>query len=166
MTLAAIVSALGVVALTLGAFVQVLDISMAVIASVFVIFAVIELRGPYPYLVYAVTSVLSILLLPNKSPALIYLLFAGYYPILKAIFEGKLRPVFAWILKFVVFNIALGAAVGLALWLFASEISPQLMQYWWLIFLLEPIFLVYDIALTRLISIYMLRLRSRLRFLE
>ena len=166
LTLAAVVSALGVVTLTLGAFVQVLDISMAVIASLFVVFGVIELRGPYPYLIYAVTALLSILLLPNKTPALIYLLFAGYYPILKAVFEGKCKKIVAWVLKFAVFNVVLWGVVALALAMFMSEIPAEWLQYWWALFLLEPVFLLYDIALTRLISVYILHWRPRLRFLN
>ena len=166
MAIAAVASALGVVTLMLGSLVQVLDISMAVIASLFVVFGVIELRGHYPYLIYAVTAILALLLLPVKSAALIYLLFAGYYPIVKALLEGHLPPYLAWILKFVVFNAALGLALLASLKLFVAEIPAEWVRYWWLIFLLEPVFLLYDIALTRLITVYVLRWRSRLRFLK
>jgi hypothetical protein len=166
MVLAAVLSALGVVILLIGSLVQVLDISMAVIASLLVVFAVIELRGPYPYLVYAVTSAVSLLVLPVKSAALIYLLFAGYYPIIKAALEGHLTRTLAWIIKLVVFNLVLGVTVLLAVLLVFSEIPPEWVKYWWLLLALEPVFLLYDVALTRLITVYVLRLRQRLRFLK
>ena len=83
----AMLSALGVVVLGIGSVLSVMDISMAVIASLFCIFAVIEYGGAAPWLVFLVTGVLS-LLLPQKAPAAMYLLFFGYYPILK----DKINP--------------------------------------------------------------------------
>ena len=166
LTIAAVASALGVIILLLGALVQVLDISMAVIASLLVVFGVIELRGPYPYLIWGVTSLLALLLLPVKSAALIYFLFAGYYPIVKAALEGHLPRVLAWILKLVVFNLVLGLVVLLAVKVVFVEIPPEWVKYWWLLFALEPVFVLYDIALTRLITTYILRWRERLRFLK
>ena len=45
---AAILAALGVVLLELGSLVEVLDLSAAILVSVFVAYAMIELRGAYP----------------------------------------------------------------------------------------------------------------------
>ena len=89
LTLSAIICALSVVLLWLGGLIQILDLSVAVLVSMLVVFAVIELRGKYPYLIYAVTSVLSFLLLPVNSAAMTYVLFAGYYPIIKALLEKQ-----------------------------------------------------------------------------
>ncbi len=161
---AAVLAALGVVFLTLGAFIEVLDLSMAAIASLTVVFAVIELKGKYPYLVYLVTSVLSLLLLPSKTPALLYALFAGYYPILKACLEGRFSRTASWLIKILSFNaaFALLALVSVKL-LTVYEIAWQ----WWyvvLFVLATAIFLLYDIALTRLITVYLMRWRRRFRF--
>ena len=89
LTTCALLAALGVVLLYLGSLVEVLDVSMAVIVSLFCIFAVIEYGGSAPWLIYAVTGVLSLILLPIKTPALLYLLFFGYYPILKEKLEKR-----------------------------------------------------------------------------
>ena len=43
---------------------------MAAIASLLVVFGVIEIGGKYPMLIYTVTSVLAILLLPVKTASL------------------------------------------------------------------------------------------------
>ena len=61
LTVSAVLCALGVILLAFGALFQVLDLTMAVVASILVIFAVIELGGKYPYLIYAVTALLSVL---------------------------------------------------------------------------------------------------------
>ena len=51
-------SAVGVVLLWFGSFVQVADISMAVVASLMAVFAVIEYGKGAPWTVFAVTSVM------------------------------------------------------------------------------------------------------------
>jgi hypothetical protein len=158
----ALLAALGVVLLLLGSFVQVLDLSMAVIASLLVVFAVIEIGGKYPMLIYAVTSVLSLLLLPVKTAALIYLAFAGYYPILKAVLEGRLTKLLAWALKLVIFCAAVAAALFVAGKLLLMDLSWVFANWWFLICLL-PVFVLYDVALTRLISAYLSKWRPRLR---
>ena len=60
-------AALGVVFLYIGSVVQVMDITMAVVASLCCTFAVIEFGGSYPWLVYAVTGVASLIVLPQKG---------------------------------------------------------------------------------------------------
>lgn len=166
LTASAILAALGVVFLTLGAFVEVLDLSMAAIASLTVIFAVIELGGKYPYLVYLVTSVLSFLLLPSQTPALLYALFAGYYPILKALFEGHLSHTVAWLLKILTFNAAFALIIFVSVKLFMLSPLTWQVWYWALPVAGTAVFVLYDVALTRLITVYLMRWRKRFRFLR
>lgn len=165
MALSAVLSALGVMLLALGSLIQVLDLSTAVLASLLTVFAVIELRGKYPYLIYAVTGLLSLLLLPTKTAALVYVLFAGYYPMVKAAAEGHLARPVAWAVKIPVFCVGLVSAAALAVFLLTGGIAPLLAGWYWLL-LGVPVFVVYDIALTRLISAYLLRWRARLGFLD
>lgn len=159
---AALLAALGTALLAVGALVDVLDLSMAAIASLTVVFAVIELRGPYPYLVYAVTALLALLVLPAKTPGIIYALFAGYYPVVKAVFERHFpRPV-AWLFKILLFNAALALSVFLVVRFFLAPGSVERWHYW-LLLIGTPIFILYDYALTKLITAYLLRWRGRLR---
>lgn len=163
--MSAVISALGVVLLFLGSLVQVLDLSMAAIVSIFVVFAVIEIRGPYPFLIYAVTSVLALLLLPVKTPALVYALFAGYYPIVKGLLEGHLGKPFAWALKILIFGVGAAGAVLVAAKVLLADLS-WLFANWWVFLLLVPVFVLYDVALTRLISAYLNRWHTRFKFLN
>ena len=78
LTVSAMLSALGVVLLGIGALVEVLDVTTAIAASFLIIYAVIELGGVYPWLIWLVTSSLALILLPQKTPALFYALFAGF----------------------------------------------------------------------------------------
>ena len=156
-------AALGVILLYVGSIIQVADLSMAVLASLLCVFAVIEYSGRAPWLVFGVTAVLSLILLPQKSPAVVYTLFFGFYPILKEQFEkmGRVRCI---VLKELVFNIAL-AVIFLAMkFLFLEFTDIPFMLYLIAIVLCEIVFLVYDFALTRLISLYVYKLRKRFKF--
>ena len=165
LTVCAMLSALGVVLLWLGSAVEVVDISMAVIASLLCVFAVIEYGKGAPWLVFAVTAVLSLLLLPQKTPAVTYLLFFGYYPILKEKLERSNRVV-SWLLKELIFNAALALMLLSSHFLLmaATPIESMLVYYGALVIMAEIAFPLYDIALTRLISLYLFRLRKRFRF--
>lgn len=161
LTLSAILSALGVILLWLGGLVQIIDLSMAVLVSFLVVFAVIELRGKYPYLIYAVTSVLSFLLLPANTAAMAYVLFAGYYPIVKGLVEGHLPKAAAWAVKIVVFCAGVAGALLLSEFVLLWNLS-FVWAHWYLLFILPPIFVLYDVVLTRMISSYLLHWRDRL----
>ncbi len=162
LTTAAMLSALGVVLLLLGSLVEVVDISMAVIASLLCVFAVIEYGNSTPWLVFFVTGVLSLILLPTKTPAVMYCVFFGYYPIVKEKLERLPKGV-SWLLKEVIFNVALAVLLILSrLLLLASDMNPMLF-YVAFVVMAEIAFPLYDVALTRLISLYIYKLRKRFR---
>ena len=161
--------ALSVILLGIGSLVEVLDLSMAVIASLAVVFAAIELRGKYPYLVYAATALLSLLLLPLKTPGLCYALFAGYYPLLKRAFEKHFSRPVAWVFKGFSFFLAMAAILFAFIKLFTAAALPQTSNpalYVVAGAVLVAAFVVYDIALTRLITFYLWRLQRHFRFLH
>ncbi len=135
---------------------------MAVIASVFCIFAVIEYGGSYPWLIYAVTSVIALIISPYKEGALMYVLFFGYYPIIKEKLE-RLKPFLSWVLKEVIFNIVLTVMlIGSKLLLAAYAEEPWYM-YLAAAVLAEIAFPLYDIALTRMITLYIRKLRTKFK---
>jgi len=166
LALCSMLAALGVVVLLLGSFIEVLDLSAAMFASLIVVIAVIEAGKYWPWLTYAVTSLTALLLLPYKLPAVMYLL-AGYYPIIKEKIEKLPKPI-AWIIKLSLFNLSL-ALVLLVLKLFLPGVSIELVPglkdiYTYLIYYASGniIFVLYDILLTRLVSFYVFKLRDRL----
>ena len=164
LTVCAMLAALGVVLLWIGSVLEVADVSMAVIASLLCVIAVIEYGGAAPWLVFASTSVLSLILLPNKGVALTYAVFFGYYPILKEKIERRSRTV-RWVLKELIFHVALVALFFAWKILFFPALAAMTPTLLFLILILaEVVFILYDIALTRLISLYLFRIRQRLRF--
>ena len=162
LTVCAMLSALGVVLLWLGSAVEIVDISMAVIASLLCVFAVIEYGGSAPWLIFSVTGVISVLLLPQKTPAVMYLLFFGYYPIIKEKIE-KHRRVVSWAIKEAVFNLALIVMLLISKLTFLADGVEPWIFYAAFALLAEIAFPIYDIALTRLITLYIVKLRTRIR---
>ena len=156
-------AALGVILLYLGSIVEVMDVSVAVIASLFCVLAVIEYGKGAPWTVFAVTAVLSLLLLPNKSGAVYYTFFFGFYPILKAYFE-RLDRVKAWALKELVFNVSLATILVIFKKMFMPTVDIPFMMWVIIVVLCEVVFVLYDVALTRLITFYMFKLRHRFKF--
>ena len=166
MALGGILTGLSVAVMYLGSFIEVLDLSVAVLASLFCIVAVIEINRKWAWGIYAATAILSALLLPNKFPAAVYLLFAGFYPIIKEQLEGGIRSrVLSYAVKLLVFNASF--AVILVVTVFVLRLP--LYSGWMLgglIALGNLTFVIYDIALTRLITVYVVTIRPRLTFLK
>ena len=152
-------SALGCAILYLGSLIEVMDMSMAAIASFIVVICMIEVGGYSPYLVYAATSLLSFLLLPNKTVVLIYLMFFGFYPIIKKHLE-KTGRIWSPILKLITFNALL------FLYMIVAEkllhISLEEIEFY-LIILLNVIFFTLDFALTVFVTAYVVKYRKRLQ---
>lgn len=158
--LSAILIALSVIILYIGSLTQILDLTMIAVASLIICFTVIEMQGWYPYLVYAGTAILSLVLLPDKFSAIIYTIFGGIYPIFKEMFERRHRIV-SWLLKFSFFNIAVFLAWVITVKLLALIVDESGLTI--LVFLVCNVtFLVYDIALTKLITLYLLKFRKLL----
>jgi hypothetical protein len=144
---------------------------MAAIASLICIIAVIEYGGLYPLMIFGATAILSMLLLPEKLTPTIYALLIGYYPILKELIErigknGRLPKRIAvplqYLIKLLFFNAALAAVVLVAVYILILPESAEWLQI--LTFCLANLtFLVYDLALTRMISTYVFRVRSRFK---
>ena len=168
LAVSALLAALGVVLLLLGSLVQVLDLSMAAIASLLAVFAVIEIGGKYPMLIYAVTSVLSLLLLPVKTAALVYFAFAGYYPVVKAFIEKIKNRVIGTVLKLLFFNLMLTLfLIFVRLFVPTFEIFPELelgkvLPYAIAFGVGNLTFVLYDVLLTKVIVLYIFRIRHKL----
>lgn len=164
LALAAVLSALCFIVLLLGSVITVLDLSCAAVASLIIIFCVIELGSFYPYLVWLVVSTLGMILLPDKFGILVFATFSGIYPILKNYIE-RLPKVFSWILKLIIFNGILTLIIAVSRFLLGiptEEISFSYVVY----IICNVTFLLYDIAITRMISVYLLKLRKRFKFIK
>ena len=106
------------------------------------------------------TAVLSLLIIPTKEIALLYLM-GGMYPIAKSAFE-RLHPLFTWLLKLSLFNTVqlfyiLAATKLLGLTGEGFDFTAPTLLFG------NVAFLVYDFALPVFITFYLVRLRRRIR---
>ncbi len=160
LTLAAMMTALSVTVLYLGALFDVMSLSAAGIASLFTLLTVRECRGAYPYFVYAATAILSFLLLPQKEAALLYVLLGGFYPIVKFPLEHLRRP-FPLLLKLFYLNFVVTAVELLSIWLF--YLPPMPLPYYLVLYLIaNPAFFLYDRLLDKLLVLYEAKWRPRI----
>ena len=165
LTVSAMLCALGVIVLGLGAVIEVIDLTVAVIASLLTVYAIIEMGGAYPWLIWAVTSIIALLFLPLKTPVLFYALLTGYYPIIKQKIERRFARIPAWSIKFGVLAVSIGI-----IWGTAQLFLPDLMESpnGWIAIVAALVlavlaFVLYDICLTRLITLYFVRWQKRFR---
>jgi hypothetical protein len=165
LTLSALLAALGVVLLLLGSLVELIDLSAAAVASFLVVFVFIELGLPWALLLWAATALTSLLIFPSGA-SLFYAAF-GLYPLLKAALE-RLPRALEWTLKLLSFGAVLAAYILVGKFvLFLPDAALSGALLWAFIALAAVAFVLYDIALSRLIVFYSLRLRHRFaRFLK
>ena len=159
LTVASMLAAISVVVMLAGSFIDVMDLSVAALCSFFVFVAVIELGTIYGVLTFSVSGVLCMLLLPNKLPALYYLLFFGWYPIAKLPLDKLKRPL-GWLSKTLLYSVSLCAVL-----LTSTLVAPaeELMKISvWAYVLCLPVLILYDVALGRVMLVYLRRWRHRL----
>ena len=161
MALSSLFVALSVVILYLGCFLEVVDLTVAAVASLLVLLSVIEMGKGTATMIWIATSILASLLLPNKFIAIEYACLMGVYPLVKA-FAERLPLVISWVIKLLFVNIALAIMVVLGHFVFAYPIE----SVWLMVatFVLATVTgVVFDIALTKLLTLYLMRLRGMLR---
>ena len=75
-------------------------------AGIILIAVVEELGIKTAFIVYGAVSLLSLLVVPVKEAALLFVFFFGYYPVVKGRMEEKLRPkLLCYLAKLLLFNV-------------------------------------------------------------
>ena len=162
LTISAILTALGVVIMLLGAVIEVLDLSVGAIASLIVVFVFVEIGKPYHWLVWICTSLITAIIYPGSALWIEYLLIFGIYPILKSYIE-RLPKWSWWPVKLVYINavvglLALAMEKLLGIPFFEDEGAWMRVLFW---ALLNVAFVMYDIFIKVLVRAYFAKYRER-----
>lgn len=112
--LGGIMGALSLMIMFLTAF-PYMTYALPAIAGAVLIPVVIELGSKWAWMVYACVSFLSLLIAPSLEAKVMFIAFFGYYPIVKALLERQKNRVLEWVLKYLVFNVAVVSAYLLSL---------------------------------------------------
>ena len=153
-------AAMCVAILSVGSIVESLDVTLAILAGLVVLIISTEYGERWGIAVYAVAGILS-LLLPIKSASVMFLALGGWYPIAQKKIN-MLKPLFALLLKFLIFNVVLAALLLVSAFVMGVEDAPWI--YATLFIVGNFCFYLYDTLLDRFMIWYILKLRRRLKF--
>lgn len=156
-----IVTALSVVFLFIGSLplLDVLDMTMAIVASLLLLMANEELKLK-SLMVYFATSILIMVIMPLSLAGLEYIAFA-LYPILKPIFE-KTHVVVAYVLK-AIYVLITGAGLALVMYFLVDSLAAQPLMIALYVLLLILVLVLYDVLLKKFKLYYRYKLRHMLK---
>ncbi len=157
LALAAMLAAAEIAVLLLASFVPSGRLALAALAGTANFIALIECGRRWSLLAYAAVSLIGVLLLPMKAPAVLYAAFFGYYPIVKSLLERMGRRRLEWPLKLL---LALASMAAVLLVYKTGFLGGAELPYTavWAVFAAGLAgFAVYDILLSKLIETYIKR---------
>ena len=166
--LGGLLSALSIAFMLMGSLFPFATYVVPVISSVTVLYFCIEYSINHALLVYIVISTLSIFFVPDKETAFVFSFIFGPYPILKSLFEAKTKKITCWFIKITSFNIEVFITYFLLLKIFVSSVLVNEFMSYGSFMLIAIIvvgnmtFIIYDIALTKVIYIYFKRIRPHI----
>ena len=163
-TLCAMMAALATLVM-LTSYFPYLTYAIPAIAGLFIMIAVIETDVKWAAVSFAASAVITALIAEPEAKML-YILFFGYYPILKAIFERVKNRAVEYLLKFSVFNAAVIVAYGFVAALIGVGLDDMgdFGKYTGVILLVAAniVFPFYDIAVTRIAQFYLIRIHPQI----
>ena len=141
-----------------------LTISIPAFAGLFIMVLVIEIDKKWAALSYLASAII-VFFLAEPEAKLLYIAFFGYYPIVKSLLEGLKSILLEYILKFAIFNAAVILTYTVLASLFGVSVGDmnEFGKYTAGILLLVAkfVFIVYDIALTRVIEFYNYKIHDK-----
>ena len=152
-TLSAMLSALAVISLFIASVWPTGLYGLVACSSLFVAAAVIEMGAVQGVCVYVAAAALGMLLLANKSAPLLFVLFFGYYPIVKRLIEKTGVKPLQWFLKLAVFNASL-TIIWFSLRATLLSFEGQTPAFWVLCLLGSLVFLIFDFGYSKLLRFY------------
>ena len=127
-------------------------LSFLSMASCLIPICIIRTNIKHAFLVYAASSILSLMLIPIRI-SMPYILFFGIYGIIKYYIEKIHKLPYEILLKLITFNILLVIAY-LVITNFITNLTFPYSTY--IVYILaQVVFLIYDYALTLIITIYL-----------
>lgn len=169
--LSGVFSSLAIVSMLISYIIPTATYACPALAGIMLIPIVIEIGKGWALSAYAAVSLLSFLLIGNKEVSLCFVAFFGFYPILKAVLEKHLSSVLCRVSKIAVFALCMTGVffISISVLGIPKDSFTLFGVYlpWVFLVIGTVVFVVYDIALTRVISAYVNVWRKKLlkRFL-
>ncbi len=152
--------AFGTIVMLLASAIPTLEYAIPAFAGFMVLFIIIELNVGWAVAVYAATTLLGILIVPNKEAVGMYIALFGIYPIVK-FYVDKLPKVLSYIVKSLFFGVAVSGVYFIMIKVFgiAAELLEDINKITLPILLIFGLaaFLIYDRAMSMIAVKYKLR---------
>ena len=164
--LGGVIAALSLILMLLTALIPFGTYAFPALAGMLTVLIVINLGYGYAAAVYFATAFLSFLLLTDKEAALYYAVFLGFYPFVKSVIERVRSKALQYLIKYALFNVCMIAAfyIGMTLLSVPKESFNVFGVYLPWLFLLfgEAVFFVYDLCITKIVTIYFVKWHNKL----
>lgn len=136
-------------------------------AGVLLIIIMLEVGYGWAFGTYTAISLLALFLLSDKEAAVMFILFFGYYPMLRALFEKKIKfKTLRYVLELIIYNICIAASVLICIYVFAINYDDfgELGKIGFIavIIMMNVIFILYDFLLSKLVLAYHLSWQKKL----
>ena len=157
LTHSALFAALSVAMMYIGSALPTLSLTVAAATGMLGVIVKLRCGESYGWAMYTVASILALLFVPDRDISVTYLLLFGCYPLIKGRAEKPRSIVLRWAIKLMYFNavVALLWFAGRVLFMEETVIAP------WIIIAslvgLNGSFVIYDIAVGRMIGYYIYR---------
>lgn len=136
-------------------------LGLTAVAGLFPMLSVLAAGWGAGCLCWAASGLLGLILLPSKEIPILYLIFLGLYPVAKERIESLRRRGVEWCLKLGYFNLALTVVWTALRRMFLPGLPDWMEDSSLLLYGVgNLIFVIYDIGLSKLITL----IRGRLRF--
>lgn len=87
-----------------------LNLTLVLFAGMVLMAVAIEVNTAWALAAYAAAAVLSVFITPDKEAAILFIMFFGYYPVIRRILV-KIKPkAVSWLIRFAVFNVSVLSA--------------------------------------------------------
>lgn len=167
-TLGGIVAAMSLIFMFFTGVMPIMAYTLPALAGAFLIVIVIENGKKWALLTYITVSIMSFFMTPDKEAAVLFTMLLGYYPIVKSFFEKiKFRPL-EYLSKIALFNVSIIISYQIIIRIFGmKELLSEFKEfgkYSIPVFIIAAniAFILYDIALTGVISTYINTFRPKI----
>lgn len=153
-------------AIMLAGYFPYLTYAIPALAGLFTVIPLIECGVGWGFAAYISSAAITFIIGETESK-LLYILFLGYYPILKALIERIKNRVIEWALKLICFNAAviIFYYISSAIFAISFEDFDIFGKYGAGIFLAicNAVFVLYDIGISRAASYYIFTLHDKIK---
>ncbi len=167
-SLGGIISALSLTLMFLTGFMPFLVYLIPALTGAILLIVYVEINARWAFFTYVSVAVLCLFITPDKEAGFLYIILLGYYPLIKMYIEKISNIVLEWIIKLGIYNAMIVLYYQIIIRIVTSSDLTEEIGEWGkygvFIFLgiTNIIFIIYDIAVSRLKDLYVKWFRKKI----